>query len=74
VHISPGDRVAFVPYGTPGPHRVFLGLYAAGKESDAAEACNDTSDDVSGDAGDDVQRDAGDRADRGGDGQPGATG
>ena len=32
VHLSPGDRVAFVPYGTPGPHRVLLGLYAAGKE------------------------------------------
>ncbi len=26
VRVSPGDRVAFVPYGTPGPHRVFLGL------------------------------------------------
>ena len=38
VRVSPGDRVAFVPYDTPGPHRVFLGLYAAGKEdSDAAE-------------------------------------
>jgi hypothetical protein len=32
VRVSPGDRVAFVPYGTPGPHRVLLGLYAAGKE------------------------------------------
>ena len=29
--IVPGDRVGFVPYGTPGPHRVFLGLYRAGK-------------------------------------------
>lgn len=29
--IKPGDRVAFVPEGTPGPHRFFLGLYAAGK-------------------------------------------
>ena len=29
--IVPGDRVGFVPYGTPGPHRVFLGLYQAGK-------------------------------------------
>jgi len=26
-----GDRVAFVPYDTPGPHRFFLGIYAAGK-------------------------------------------
>ena len=31
-HIMPGDRVAFVPKGTPGPHRFFLGLYAAGKD------------------------------------------
>ncbi len=30
--IMPGDRVAYVPYGTPGPHRVFLGLYNAGIE------------------------------------------
>jgi len=30
--VHPGDRVAFVPYGTPGPHRLFLGLYQAGKE------------------------------------------
>lgn len=30
--LQPGDRVAFVPRGTPGPHRVFLGLYAAGRE------------------------------------------
>lgn len=29
--IVPGDRVAFVPFGTPGPHRVFLGLYDAGR-------------------------------------------
>ena len=42
MHVSPGDRVAFVPYGTPGPHRVFLGLYTAGKEeSDAPESCRD---------------------------------
>jgi hypothetical protein len=32
--IMPGDRVAYVPYGTPGPHRVFLGLYRAGRESE----------------------------------------
>ena len=24
--LSPGDRVAFLPYGTPGPYRVFLGI------------------------------------------------
>ncbi|MHB1340999.1 MAG: MoaD/ThiS family protein [Coriobacteriia bacterium] len=29
--IMPGDRVAFVPRGTPGPHRFFLGLFDAGK-------------------------------------------
>lgn len=29
--VYPGDRIAFVPEGTPGPHRFFLGLYAAGK-------------------------------------------
>jgi len=30
--VRPGDQVAFVPYGTPGPHRYFLGLYRAGHE------------------------------------------
>lgn len=34
VMVSPGDRIAFVPRGTPGPHRVFLGLYAAGREGE----------------------------------------
>ncbi len=29
--VMPGDRVAFVPYGTPGPHRFYLGLYRAGR-------------------------------------------
>ena len=29
--IRPGDRIAFVPYGTPGPHRFTLGLYSAGR-------------------------------------------
>ena len=24
--VFPGDRVAFLPYGTPGPYRVFLGM------------------------------------------------
>jgi len=24
--VFPGDRVAFFPYGTPGPYRVFLGM------------------------------------------------
>lgn len=30
--ICAGDSIAFVPHGTPGPHRFFLGLYEAGKE------------------------------------------
>lgn len=33
-----GDRVGFVPHGTPGPHRFMLGLYRAGKE-DAEGPC-----------------------------------
>lgn len=32
--IRPGDRVAFVPPGTPGPHRFMLGLYRAGKDGE----------------------------------------
>lgn len=41
--VSPGDRIAFVPRGTPGPHRVFLGLYAAGCECGSdADADADT--------------------------------
>lgn len=31
--LMPGDRVAFIPYGTPGPHRVYLGLAEAGVEN-----------------------------------------
>ena len=27
-----GDRIAFVPYGTPGPYRVFLGMIRENKE------------------------------------------
>ena len=33
--VRPGDRMAFVPYDTPGPHRFALGLYKAGKDDDA---------------------------------------
>jgi len=33
--VRPGDRMAFVPYDTPGPHRFALGLYQAGKNPDA---------------------------------------
>lgn len=32
--VLPGDRVGFVPHGTPGPHRFMLGLYQAGKEDE----------------------------------------
>lgn len=32
--VHPGDEVAFVPYGTPGPHRYFLGLYEAGHDNE----------------------------------------
>ena len=32
VRIMPGDRVGFVPNDIPGPHRYYLGLYAAGKD------------------------------------------
>ncbi len=31
--VLPGDTVAFVPKGTPGPHRYTLGLWQAGQES-----------------------------------------
>lgn len=31
--IQPGDRVAFVPTGIPGPHRFLLGIYGAGMEN-----------------------------------------
>jgi hypothetical protein len=35
--VMPGDRVGFVPYGTPGPHRLYLGLYEAGREGRGGE-------------------------------------
>jgi hypothetical protein len=31
--IQPGDRVAFVPTGVPGPHRFLLGIFGAGQQS-----------------------------------------
>ena len=34
--IHPGDTIAFVPRGTPGPHRFTLGIYHAGKGKVAA--------------------------------------
>ena len=36
--VMPGDRVALVPYGTPGPHRLYLGLYEAGLENRQEQA------------------------------------
>lgn len=36
--IRPGDDIAFVPYGTPGPHRFTLGLYSAGKDEDTSDS------------------------------------
>jgi len=32
--VHPGDEIAFVPEGTPGPHRFSLGLYSAGKSQE----------------------------------------
>jgi len=30
--VFPGDRLAFFPYGTPGPYRVFLGMVRENRE------------------------------------------
>ena len=35
VRIVPGDRIGFCPNDIPGPHRYYLGLYAAGKDDNA---------------------------------------
>ena len=35
VVIMPGDEIGFVPNDIPGPHRYYLGLYAAGKDDNA---------------------------------------
>ncbi|WP_429884797.1 MoaD/ThiS family protein [Geoalkalibacter halelectricus] len=35
--IHPGDRIAFVPPGVPGPHRFYLGIHQAGKKFSAGE-------------------------------------
>ncbi len=29
--LYPGDEIAFIPSGVPGPHRYMLGIHAAGK-------------------------------------------
>jgi hypothetical protein len=34
MRIMPGDRIGFVPNDIPGPHRLYLGLYSAGKDDD----------------------------------------
>jgi hypothetical protein len=31
--VRPGDRIAFLPYGTPGPYRAFLGIWKEGRKS-----------------------------------------
>ena len=36
--IMPGDRVAFVPHGTPGPHRYTLGIKQAGDKHKKAHS------------------------------------
>ena len=30
--VKPGDKVAFIPTGIPGPHRFMLGIHSAGKK------------------------------------------
>ena len=34
VRVMPGDVIGFVPNDIPGPHRLYLGLYSAGKDDD----------------------------------------
>lgn len=33
--VHPGDRLAFLPYGTPGPYRTFLGIWKEGRKAEA---------------------------------------
>ena len=35
--VFPGDRLAFFPFGTPGPYRVFLGIVRENRERDRRE-------------------------------------
>lgn len=35
--VLPGDKVAFVPTGVPGPHRYMLGIYNAGQNKEDEE-------------------------------------
>lgn len=39
--IQPGDRVAFIPTGIPGPSRIQLGIFNAGRQKGARECCTD---------------------------------
>lgn len=32
--VHPGDRLAFLPYGTPGPYRAFLGIWKEGRKAE----------------------------------------
>ncbi len=32
--VHPGDRVAFLPHGTPGPYRAFLGIWNEGRKAE----------------------------------------
>src|ERR1035437_1422878 len=32
-NVKPGDKVAFIPTGVPGPHRFMLGIHSAGKKN-----------------------------------------
>lgn len=40
--VMPGDRIAFVPHGTPGPHRLYLGLYRAGQTDTESQDSNES--------------------------------
>lgn len=40
--LKPGDLVAFVSKGVPGPHRYTLGIYGAGKGIDSGGGCRKT--------------------------------
>jgi hypothetical protein len=33
--VHPGDRLAFLPYGIPGPYRAFLGIWKEGLKAEA---------------------------------------
>ncbi|MBW1780354.1 MAG: MoaD/ThiS family protein [Deltaproteobacteria bacterium] len=40
--VAPGDRLAFCPYGTPGPYRVFLGMVRENRERARRESKADS--------------------------------